>query len=273
MRKTAREEEGMEKRILRLLIWYGIAVFAVSGTLELVLPRLDMPVVSLLLILLPYGFLAVLLARAPALLRLARSRYAGSDLDAAAAAALADRARMLLKHEYIWSDPGLSLQILAEYCASSPRDLSQAINQTYGIGVPAWINGFRLENAKNLLAETDRKVADIAFEVGFNSLSSFNSAFKERTGPQLDAPPAAPIHEGALCTGGQTGRGFPLCRHQLRPAGPHRGVRRRQALSGGHGRTDLQAPEADKIPGCTLSAMLPTQMPGSGISMQRVHLR
>ena len=58
--------EDLEKRLLRLLVWYALVVFTVSGTLELARPTLDMPVVSLLLVLLPYGFLAVLLARAPA---------------------------------------------------------------------------------------------------------------------------------------------------------------------------------------------------------------
>jgi hypothetical protein len=143
VRKAARKREDLEQRLLRLLVWYAIFVFAVSGTLELALPRLDMPVVSLLLVLLPYGFIILLLARAPALLQLARSRYAGSDLDAAAAAKLADKARALLQSEKLWADPGLTLQNLAE---------------------------------------SDRKVADVAFEVGFNSLSSFNAAFKERIG-------------------------------------------------------------------------------------------
>jgi AraC-like DNA-binding protein len=126
--------------------------------------------------------LAVLLARAPALLKLARSRYAGSDLDAASAVELAEKARTLLQTERLWKNPGLSLQTLADHCAASPRDLSQAINQTCGIGVPAWINGFRLVEAQTLLADNDSRVADIAYEVGFNSLSSFNAAFKERTG-------------------------------------------------------------------------------------------
>jgi AraC-like DNA-binding protein len=179
---TRKREEGLEIRLLRLLVRYAIVVFAVSGTLELLAPRLDLPVVSLLLVLLPYGFLALLLARAPALLRLARGRYAGSDLDAVSAAGLADKARTLLQNEHLWADPGLSLQVLAERCASSPRDLSQAINQTFGIGVPAWINGYRLAEAQILLAESDLRVADVAFEVGFNSLSSFNAAFKEQTG-------------------------------------------------------------------------------------------
>jgi AraC-like DNA-binding protein len=181
-RKTSLKGEGLEKQLLRLLVLYALLVFIVSGTLELVLPRLDMFVVSLFLILLPYGFLAVLLARAPALLKLARSRYAGSDLDASGAVELAEKARGLLEKERLWEDPGLNLQTLAKRCAASPRDLSQAINQTYRIGFPSWINGFRLAEAQILLAESNRKVAEIAYGVGFNSLSSFNAAFKEQTG-------------------------------------------------------------------------------------------
>jgi AraC-like DNA-binding protein len=174
--------QGVERRLLRLLVWYGTFIFAVSGALEFLLPRLDLPVTSLLMVLLSYGFLALLLARAPALLWLARSRYAGSDLDAHSAARLAEKARARVDSGRLWADPRMSLQVLAERCASRPRDLSQAINQTYGIGFPGWINGFRLDEARRLLASGDRRVADIAYDVGFNSLSSFNAAFKDRTG-------------------------------------------------------------------------------------------
>jgi AraC-like DNA-binding protein len=47
------------------------------------------------------------------------------------------------------------------------------------------VNAFRIEEAKRLLHQEEFKnqtIASIAFEVGFNSISSFNTAFKKATG-------------------------------------------------------------------------------------------
>ena len=45
-----------------------------------------------------------------------------------------------------------------------------------------YINGMRLSAAADLLLESDRKVLDIAFDTGFNSLSYFIGVFKQSMG-------------------------------------------------------------------------------------------
>lgn len=48
-----------------------------------------------------------------------------------------------------------------------------------------FVNEYRIEKAKELLTHPERKeytVLEILYEVGFNSKSSFNTAFKKRTG-------------------------------------------------------------------------------------------
>lgn len=45
-----------------------------------------------------------------------------------------------------------------------------------------YINLYRVRQAAILLRSTDRKVMDIAFEVGFNNLSYFNTVFRQRFG-------------------------------------------------------------------------------------------
>ena len=44
------------------------------------------------------------------------------------------------------------------------------------------INGVRLSAATDLLLESDRKVLDVAFDTGFNSLSYFIGVFKQSMG-------------------------------------------------------------------------------------------
>lgn len=65
------------------------------------------------------------------------------------------------------------------------QTLSMVINQRSGKNFNSFINYYRIEESKQLLHSKDFKnhtMAAIAFEVGFNSISSFNTAFKKQTG-------------------------------------------------------------------------------------------
>ncbi len=63
--------------------------------------------------------------------------------------------------------------------------LSYLINSEYGQNFPEFINSFRIEKAKELLASNESrklKIASIAYDCGFHSLSSFNTFFRKYTG-------------------------------------------------------------------------------------------
>ena len=45
-----------------------------------------------------------------------------------------------------------------------------------------FVNGFRVEEAKKALKDSDKLVISIAFDVGFNSKSTLNTAFKKIVG-------------------------------------------------------------------------------------------
>ena len=67
----------------------------------------------------------------------------------------------------------------------STQVLSMVINQKSGQNFNSFINTFRIAEATRLFGEEKYKhltIAAIAFEVGFNSISSFNAAFKKQTG-------------------------------------------------------------------------------------------
>ncbi len=84
---------------------------------------------------------------------------------------------------YLESD--LTLSKLAKLFGKSNQKISEIINQYSGKNFNDFINHFRVKEAKiKLLAKENKQytIATIAFDVGFNSLSSFNYAFKKFVG-------------------------------------------------------------------------------------------
>ncbi|HEY3297701.1 MAG TPA: AraC family transcriptional regulator [Armatimonadota bacterium] len=64
----------------------------------------------------------------------------------------------------------------------SPYTLSKKFKQYTGLGFKEYLIHRCIMEARRLLEETNRKVASIAYEVGFESLSSFNGDFRRLTG-------------------------------------------------------------------------------------------
>lgn len=82
-------------------------------------------------------------------------------------------------------DPDLSVETLANNIDANPKQLSTLINQYMGKNFFNYVNAYRIEKAKLLLSDpvqAKRSVLVILYEVGFNSKSSFNTAFKKYTG-------------------------------------------------------------------------------------------
>jgi len=90
----------------------------------------------------------------------------------------------LLVQAQVYKEAALTLPKLAGQLNVTPNLLSETINKKAGQNFPDFINGYRIREAQSLLEkpEYDRqKIATIAFETGFNSLSVFNAAFKKFT--------------------------------------------------------------------------------------------
>lgn len=82
-------------------------------------------------------------------------------------------------------DSSLSVYDLAKQINVPSRDLSIAINHNLNKHFFDFVNEYRIEKAMELLTSPDRRdftVLEILYEVGFNSKSSFNTAFKKHTG-------------------------------------------------------------------------------------------
>jgi len=87
-----------------------------------------------------------------------------------------------LKNNEVYLQPDLSIQQLAKLIDTKPNYLSQVINQYYGKHFRYFINSYRIQKAKELLQHTDLIVEAIAYDTGFNSTSTFYTAFKKETG-------------------------------------------------------------------------------------------
>jgi AraC-like DNA-binding protein len=88
----------------------------------------------------------------------------------------------LMQQEKIFTDTLLTLPKVADKMHIPPYLLSQLVNDEYNKSFSEYVNLYRIENAKQLLkADTQQKlkIAAVAFEAGFNTLSAFNTAFKK----------------------------------------------------------------------------------------------
>ena len=79
-------------------------------------------------------------------------------------------------------DNELSLGKLAAQCGMTSHQASAAINQCSGSNFYDWLNQYRIKAAQQALRETGLPVSRICFDVGFNSKSTFNTAFRRLSG-------------------------------------------------------------------------------------------
>lgn len=95
---------------------------------------------------------------------------------------IAEKIENLMRLEKVYQEPNYSRTDLARECRAPESVISRVINVYFSKSFPQLINVHRIEDAKQLLKETDAAVKIIAEEVGFNSLASFNRVFKDITG-------------------------------------------------------------------------------------------
>lgn len=75
----------------------------------------------------------------------------------------------------------LTLQMLAEKTGIPDKQLSFLINRVLDKHFFDFINTYRVEEAKTLLEDKGLNIQEIMYQVGFNSKSSFYTAFKKQT--------------------------------------------------------------------------------------------
>ena len=112
-------------------------------------------------------------------------KYLKSNLTEEEAARIMNRMNILMRDQKPHLDTGISIDILAGMLDSNRHHLSQVLNEKLKKSFYDYINFYRVEEAKILLTDagkSNHKIASIAYDAGFNSLSTFNDVFRKMTG-------------------------------------------------------------------------------------------
>lgn len=110
-------------------------------------------------------------------------KYKNSQLKSIDLKHVAEKLTNLLELEKIYRQEDLNLSELASRIGISNHQLSEYLNHELKISFFQLIHKYRINEAKEkLLTEPNETILSIAFQVGYQSKSSFNEIFKKETG-------------------------------------------------------------------------------------------
>lgn len=111
-----------------------------------------------------------------------QTKYKSSTLTGEQQNIILEKLKHILGTEKPFLQSDFSLPQLAERLKLSVHTLSQVINDGLGKSFFEMMAEYRVEEAKHLLKDQPNiKIEEIAEQVGYNSKSSFNTAFKKIT--------------------------------------------------------------------------------------------
>jgi AraC-like DNA-binding protein len=91
----------------------------------------------------------------------------------------------IMKEERAYRNPDLNLALLAKQAGIPAKTVSTLLNQHLGKSVNEYINGYRVMEVQDKLLKGDARehtIAGLAYASGFNSLPTFQRAFKSVSG-------------------------------------------------------------------------------------------
>lgn len=109
------------------------------------------------------------------LCRKKKARHQNGELD--------DKALRIIQYmNQHYNEADLALARVAEAAAVSPNKVSVILKSEFQLSFKSYLNQIRLEEARRLLRESDRQIADIAHLLGYNNPSHFTRTFKQYIG-------------------------------------------------------------------------------------------
>lgn len=118
----------------------------------------------------------------PSVSNITKEKYI-NKIDEKLVKEIQDKIITLFETQKIYTNPNLTLSLLAQELKIRPQLLSQFINDNLNKSFAQFINEYRVDEAKQLLKKnTHLKIDTVGMECGFNSSSSFYSTFKKITG-------------------------------------------------------------------------------------------
>jgi len=109
-------------------------------------------------------------------------KYQRSALDEERGLRIAAKIERAMRDDQLYRKQGVTLRHLANHTHVPENYLSQALNEYIGKNFYEFINHWRIRDARILLQKQEISIIEVSEQVGFNSRSTFNAAFKKETG-------------------------------------------------------------------------------------------
>lgn len=110
-------------------------------------------------------------------------KYSNKQIEEGEAKELSKQLDTLMKSEELFKDANLKLQDVASKLRILPHRLSQLLNDNLDQSFTSYVNAFRIELSKEMIQKDHHlSLESIGYACGFNSKSTFYSAFKKQTG-------------------------------------------------------------------------------------------
>lgn len=113
----------------------------------------------------------------------AEPKYASKKIETTEAESLIKKLKEVMSEKQLYKNSDVKLKHLADELNISTHHLSQLLNDNLGKSFASYINGLRIEEAKQLLQKNDQFTLEaIGLEAGFSSKSTFYATFKKLVG-------------------------------------------------------------------------------------------
>lgn len=110
-------------------------------------------------------------------------KYVNKRIDSTSANNIKIKLNRLFKEEKTFKNSQLNLPNVAKLINETPHALSEYLNDNLNKSFSQFVNEYRIEEAKRLLlTNSNYTIEAIGYESGFNSKSTFFTAFKKYTG-------------------------------------------------------------------------------------------
>ena len=107
-------------------------------------------------------------------------RYSGSSLNKDSQQELFGRLERLMQYDQVYKNSLFTREKMAELLGTNRTYLSQTINEQTGLTFTHYMNKYRIEEARRILADPqdDTPIKAIAADLGFSSVTTFYTLFK-----------------------------------------------------------------------------------------------
>lgn len=181
-------------RLMAIIFFLHGSIFLIEGVYLSIYPDDPAPLLINTIFYITLGYIFTInLIQNPSIIHFSRKsagdlalrKYEKSGLSEDEAKAIMKKMNEFMDSEKPYVNSNLSIQDLSESVAIPVHTISEITNGLMGQNFFDYVNNYRVEEFKRLAKESKEeevKILHLAFDAGFSSKTSFNTAFKKFTG-------------------------------------------------------------------------------------------